>query len=442
MRGSVVILVFAGIVIGGCGPNPEVTPVAQPDTLITGRIAGVRPNPGDPSAAEIDVAVSVPEVLQESLRREGRPVPAMPKDYKIVARVTRDTVCVAASRAVDLAALRVGEEIVVLPVPGTTAMIGASRLDAEAAEVIQFQTYRASRMARSLDTVPAGFDPVGSAERINSPGPETTPLALAGGRVLYFAAGLASVQLASGAVTVGAVRPGMKTGAGSLAPWAVGGTRPYRSEWRDGRWSAPTLIEFLALPMDATVRITWVNESETSCLVDVVENGDTHKLLASERSDAKSAWGALSPVGLATGASTGDGQRFGTSSKALVWTVFSPEGSDLWLSLDGKAGQALDPRINTLGPEWAPRVGSKHELYFCRAGRQLLYQRGAVNEVRLPGAQLRPLLEAAPQAGGTLLFFRVPRYVFGEADSDIAVATRTPDGWSDAIAIDDWRPAQ
>ena len=441
MRVLVVSVAVAGILVGGCGPEPGVTPVPQPDTLITGRIANVRPNSGDPSAAGLEVAVSVPEALQESLRRDGRPVPVMPKNYKVVARVTRDTLCVSGGRAVDLTSLRLGEEIVVLPVPGTTAMIGTSRLEAEAAEVIQFQTYRASRMTRSLASAPPGFDPVGSAERINSPGPETTPLALAGGRVLYFAAGLASVQLGSGTVTVGAVRPGMKTPAGSLAPWAVGGARPYRSEWRDGHWSAPTLIEFAALPAEATARITWINKGETSCLVDVVEKG-MHKLLASERSDAKGAWGALNPVALARGKSAGDGQHFGTSSKALVWTVFTPEGSDLWLSLNGKAGGALDPRINTLGPEWAPRVGSRQELYFCRAGRQLLYEHGAVNEVRLPGAQLRPLAEAAPQAGGTLLFFRVPRYVFGEADTDIAVVTRTADRWSDAVAIDDWHPAQ
>ncbi len=48
-----------------------------------------------------------------------------------------------------------------------------------------------------------------------------------------------------------------------------------------------------------------------------------------------------------------------------------------------------------------------------------------MQEVRLPGAQRRPLLEAAPSADGKLIFFRVPRYTVGALDWDLAVAPLT-----------------
>ena len=87
-------------------------------------------------------------------------------------------------------------------------------------------------------------------------------------------------------------------------------------------------------------------------------------------------------------------------------------------------------------------MGPNNTLYFCRGERQLVFSGGAVEEIRLPGAQLRPLLEAAPATDGALLFFRVPRFVPGEPDWDLAVAVRAADGrWGAAVRLDDWRPA-
>jgi hypothetical protein len=142
----------------------------------------------------------------------------------------------------------------------------------------------------------------------------------------------------------------------------------------------------------------------------------------------------------ASGESTGDGQRFGAHDGALVWTVYDANGSDLWLAMTDRKGQPLEPRINTLGPEWAPRVGPGTTLYFCRADRQLLFGAKMVQEVRLPGKQRRPLLEAAPTPDGDYLFFVVPRYASPQLDTDIAVARRVGKGWSDPVPVDDWRP--
>ena len=79
--------------------------------------------------------------------------------------------------------------------------------------------------------------------------------------------------------------------------------------------------------------------------------------------------------------------------------------------------------------------------HFCRADRQLVFRQGMVQEVRLAGVQRRPLLEAAPTADGSLLFCRVPTFGPGEPDWDLAVAARAGEGWSEAVRLDQWRPA-
>jgi hypothetical protein len=191
---------------------------------------------------------------------------------------------------------------------------------------------------------------------------------------------------------------------------------------------------------DAKARFTWVNDDETSCLVEVTLADGARQLLAGQRASAQIPWGKLAKLELPSGPSVGDAQRFGKQLKALVWTVYDPNGSDLWLSTEGKPGQMLEPRINTLGPEFAPRVGPNTTLYFCRADRQLLFAAGVVQEVRLPGVQRRPLLEALPAKDGSLLFFRVPRFTPGVLDWDLAVAPRAGSGWGKPILLDDWKP--
>ena len=234
----------------------------------------------------------------------------------------------------------------------------------------------------------------------------------------------------------------MTTASGALAPWAAaGGHRPYRTEWLGDRWSAPAPVRLAGLAEDASARVTWVNGDETACLVEVARPGAAAGLFGATRARAGDAWGELTPAGVEGGGSVGDGQRFGSHGGALVWTVYDASGSDLWLAMQGQKPGPVDPRINTLGGEWSPRVGPNNALYFCRGERQLRFTGGTVEEVRLPGAQRRPLLEAAPTADGSLLFCRVPRYVPGEPDWDIAVAARTATGgWGAALRLDEWRP--
>lgn len=427
------------LLTASCGLQDANAPVPQPDTPIFGRIAAIRGAADEPGSFEVEIRTGLPETLRAVMQQEGRTIPELEKSLTTKVKVTPDTVCVADLHAVDLDAFRVGQEVAVVPSPGTSAMVGTKLLLATAAEFYLFSSYQVRFIPRSLETLPATLSDRSDAGRINSSGVERTPLPLAGGRVVYFAAGLLPPIMPGGSAR-GAVRDGMLGPGGTLAPWAVGAYRPYRAELGTRGWSRPEPVVFPGVEPDAAVRVTWVNDAETDCLVTIERPGAPHQLLASHRADTRHAWGPLTKVVEAAGDSTGDGQRFGAHDGALVWTVYDANGSDLWLRMGAAAGQPLEPRINTLGPEWAPRVGPGTTLYFCRADRQLLFAKGVVQEVRLPGAQRRPLVEAAPSQDGAYLFLVVPRYASPQFDSDVVVARRSEKGWSEPVAIDDWRP--
>lgn len=435
-RLSLVLLALSTL---GCALQDATTPVPQADTPVFGRVAAIRPVPDEAGVFEVDIRTGLPETLRAIMQSEGRTIPELEKDLISRVRVTSETVCIADLEPVDLDAFRTGQEVAVRPVPGTSAMVGTRLLLTTAAELYVFSSYQVRYLARSLPELPASvFEPADPA-LINSAGLERSPVPVAGGRVLYFASGLLPAVTAGGEPR-GAVREGMRGEDGELEAWAVGGYRPYRTELGDDGWGAPQFVELSDLAPEDSARITWVNADETACLVTVERADAPSRLLAARRDNARQPWGALEPVERATGESVADGQRFGSNDAALVWTVNDANGSDLWLALAKGDGQPLEPRINTLGAEWAPRVGPGTTLYFCRGERQLLFGGGVVQEVRLAGQQRHPILEAAPTADGSRLFVQTLRFTPGANDGNIAVATRTENGWSDAEPIDGWRP--
>lgn len=444
MRQVGVVSVIA-IVAASCGVQEVTEPVPQPDTIVFGRVAVVRVVEGEAGQLgplwEVEIKGGLPESLQAVMRRDGRPIPELQADLVVKARVTPDTVCVAELRNVDLEAFKAGQEVAVVPRPGSSAMIGTKLLALEAAELYQFRSYQARFLPRALDEPPAELTGRTDATKINSSGLERTPIPVAGGTVIYFAAGLLP-PISADAPPRGAVRPGMESGSG-LAPWVVGGWRPYRSEWTGSGWSAPQPVLLPGLAESASAAVTWVNDSETALLVEVRVAGEPVALLASRRSSPRDPWGTVEKVERAVGESVGDGQVFAAADGALVWTSYAFGSSDLWLAMPDQEGAPLEPRINTLGPEWAPRLGPNTTLFFCRGERQLVFAGGAVREVRLPGAQRRPLLEAAPTRGGEALFLRYPAlYAPTELDWDVAVAPRDGEGWGSPVPLDDYLVVQ
>jgi hypothetical protein len=435
----VLIITLAVSVLAGCKMQDVDTPVPQADTVVYGRVSAVRQTSSEPAEWQVEVKGGLPQALKEIMQREGRPVPELESTVTVVVKVTPETVCVADLRPASLQRFRVGEEVAAIPVPGTSAMVGSKKLLLDAAELYEFKSYQVRFLPRSMEALPPGVGDRSDPARINSSGLERTPLPLREGHVVYFAAGLLPT-LAPGGQPRGAVRPGMRAGDG-LAPWAVGGYRPYRVDWGGSGWKTPEPVVLKSLPDTASAAVTWVNADETALLVEVRQQGEPARLITASRANDRAPWGALKGVGEARGGSVGDGQRFGKNATALVWTVYGPGGSDLWLAMGGKPGQPLEPKINTLGAEWAPRVGPHTILFFCRGERQLLYAGGRVQEVRLDGPQRLPFLEAAPSEGGTLLFFRYPAvYGPGQPDDDIAVAKGGDASWGAPVPLDDWRP--
>jgi hypothetical protein len=431
----------AAVVVAACGIQDASTPVSQPDTQLFGRIAEISDSSSAPGVKEVEIQAGLPEAVETVMRREGRLVPRLESDVKVRVKVTPDTVCVVDLEPADLSAFRIGEEVAVMPAPGSSTMTGTKLLEAEAAAIYDFPSFEVQYMPKALTAMPAIVTSGNDPRKINSSGLEETPIPVQGGRVVYFAAGLLlPVSAGSAAVPRGAIRPGMSDAAGALAPWATGGYRPYRVAFAGSAWGEPQPVELPGLPPGCSARITWVDDAETDCLVEVLQAGKPYELLESRRQSAPAPWGALTRVAEAKGASVGDAQRFGKNGDALVWTVYDAGSSNLWLRMPGKEAEALEPRINTMGPEWAPRVGPNTTLYFCRGERQLLFAGGAVNEVRLPGVQRRPLLEAAPTRDGRYLFCRIPRFTPVEVDWDLAVATKDGTGWGKAVRLDDWRP--
>ncbi len=235
------VLGLAVLMAAGCNVQDATTPVPQPDSLVLGRIAAVRES-ADKGVWEVEINEGLPETMQGAMRHEGRPVPQLDKDVKVRIRVTADTVCVAGERASGLDDFRVGQEVAVNPVPGTTAMVGSKLLLADAAEMYLFSVYQIRYLPRSLQALPAEASLPDDPKLVNSAGLEMTPLAADAGKVVYFAAGLRAGVPTSGArrPPVGAVRPGMRDGKGALAPWAVGGYRPYRTRVGERRLEPAT----------------------------------------------------------------------------------------------------------------------------------------------------------------------------------------------------------
>ena len=179
-----------GVLAAACRVGDTTTPVPQPDTLIFGRVAGVRQLAGEPGVSELDVQAGLPNTLQQVMRRENRPIPALEKDLLVRARVDADTLCIVGMLPGDLDAFRVGQEVTVVPRPGSCAMVGTRLLVAEAAELYQFADYQLRSLPRSLPALPAAVSLPADPALVNSAGTERAPLPLAGGRVVYFAASL------------------------------------------------------------------------------------------------------------------------------------------------------------------------------------------------------------------------------------------------------------
>jgi hypothetical protein len=331
-----------------------------------------------------------------------------------------------------------GAEVAVIPVIGTTRMLGTSVINVEARVFADFPSYarwQIPGLANPIDESEIRADP----NRINSDGVEHAPVPVAGGRVLYFSAKLRPPEMADRG-WAGAPRMGLQEPPdGGIAPEYT-----YRTELTDDGWRAPTLVEFTGVDEADLVSVSWVNEDETRCLVSV-EGESGAWIGSSTRAAAGAPWAAVERLLALDEAHVSDAVYLAGSRSKFVFTARGAANApgNLWL-YDPGAEQTplpLDPTLNSAGSEWGPRVGPDNELFFNREDRQFIFKDKTLHPVSVPGPHRRVVTEAAPTADGEWLFFCMPNYRPNELDQDIYVA-KWIDGnrLDEPVLVDDWRP--
>jgi hypothetical protein len=426
-------LAAASAVLGGCDLVDPMRPMPHPDTEIFGNLLEVTSDPGADGVWIATLRAGVPRALGRA--DESRPTPDVDEGIVATVTVTRDTVVTVGGELAAVEDIGPGTEVVAIPVPGTTTMIGEKDLRFEAGQLMDFATYARWRLPKL--ELAGNRPPVENPDRINSDGVEHAPVPVGDGRVLYFAARLRR-PVTPGDPWVGARRDGIRP----ANPDERVFERSYRTELGPDGWTRPEIVEIPGTQTAEQVQVTWVDRAELSCLVTVAEPGGEPWVGRSVRSSTDRPWETVEPVEAAGGGDAYDAVVMFGSPARMVFATNRDGSSDIYLH-DPEFGpaQRLQPAINTGGMEWSARVGPDNELYFVRGDRQLRFQDGRVHEVRLPGPHRVVVIEAAPTADGRWLFMTTPRLRPVELDLDILVAPLAADGLpGPAIAVDDWRP--
>jgi hypothetical protein len=428
------LLVLVLFATGSCDLVDPMRSTPHADTETFGNLIESTADPSRPDAWVVKLRVGVPRALG---RTDGaEPTPDVAGGILAMITVTTDTVVTIEDGPGVLADIGPGTEVVAIPVPGTTSMVGEKEIHLEASQLMDFTTYARWRLPK-LTMGGELADTIEDPLRINSSGVESGPLPVGDGRVLYFSARLRPPELPGGG-WIGARREGLATPTEGEASF----DRSFRTELGDNGWSAPEPVSIPGTETASHVKLTWVSPDERRCYVTVSSTGGSPWVGIAERESPSDPWGEISPM-----EATGEGDAFDAvamvgSPEKTVFSTTRNGGGDLFLH-DPAAGpaQQLQPEINTGGLEWGPRVGPSDELYFVRGDRQLRFRDGRVNEVRLPGPHRRVLIEAAPTADGRWLFFAIPNLRPVDLDLDIYVAPITPDGSpGEPVPVDEWRP--
>jgi len=428
---STVILLSALV---ACDLVDPMRPSPQADSETFGNLLEARLDPTQPGTWIAKIRVGVPRALGRT--DDARPTPDVAGGIIAIVKVTADTVVLVNDVPAALMDIGPGTEVVAIPSPGTTTMYGEKEIHLEAAQLMDFVTYARWKMPKlELADQPQAL--VEDPAAINSSGVETAPIPLGDGSVLYFSARLRPPEL-QGSPWIGARRQGQTEGVDGRQA----ADRSYRTELDADGWSSPELVEFPGIDEAHNSKITWVRADELSCYLTISDTEGAVWVATSRREALTDPWSEPVPMD-----EMGEGDAYdavampGAVEKTIFGTSRSGSG-DLFMH-DPAAGpaQPLQPEINTGGLEWAPRVGPAGELYFLRGDRQLRFQAGRVDEIRLPGPHRTLVVEAAASPDGRWLFLTSPRFRPLDFDFDILVAPLAADGsLGEAVPVDEWRP--
>ena len=240
----------------------------------------------------------------------------------------------------------------------------------------------------------------------------------------------------------GARREGLPEG----APEGPSPERPFRAVLDDQGWNRPEPVLFPGLEDSLAVRVSWIAEDETLCLVTVEESDGTTWVGAAVRASATASWGPVERLDALGDESPADGAYLAGSRTKIVYSVHrgGARQSDLMLydSKDTASPIPLDPTINTQLSEWGPRVGPNNELFFNRGDRPFMSVGGSsIDPVTVPGYHRVVVTEPAPTDDGEWVFLCMPHDRPVELDQDIYGAKWLGEGrLGEPVQVDDWRP--
>lgn len=434
----IILISLAGVVLAGmaaCDLVDPARPAAQPDEIVYGNLLEVSQSEAEPNEWTALIRVGPPRALLDAEEEAGQTPPPVQKGLQATVTVTGDTVVVYRDLPAALEEIDPGTEVAVVPVAGTTRMIGSDDLRLEASTLMDFASYRRWRLPglKAEDE-----SEVNRADLINSGGAEVAPVPLRGGRILYFTSHLRP-PAGEDDEWHGAVRDGLVVPDEENMPLE----RSYRTELGEDGWSPPALVRFPGLDEAPQIRVTWVSADELQCLVTVSESGQQPWVGQASRERASAPWGPPQRLEF-----LGDGAHdavylTGSTKKIVFVATMNGTQGDLLLYDPGdeRSPLPLQPQICTLGNEWNPRTGPANELFFCREDRQLVFADGRVRALALPGPQRTVFTQGAPTDDGKWLFLCIPRFRPVELDQDIYVAPLGGDlTLGKPVAVDAWRP--
>ncbi len=437
MRRIPIIMLAIVLVFGtACDLVDPARPTVQPDTNVFGNLLEAERSPDDPSQWIVRIKAGAPRALRAAEEGMGRPTPTVEKGLTVTVSVGPDAIVVVGDRPARLDEIDPGTEVVVIPVAGTTRMLGSADLHLEAATLMDFATFRRWRLPNLVSSeVVVTEDPA----MINSDGVENAPVPVGDGGVLYFTAHLRP-PANEGDGWHGAEREGLVIPDKDAGPHE----RSFRTELAGDGWTQPRLVQFPGLDEATRVRVTWVDDDEKACLVSVVTPGELPWVGRATRSGPGATWSTPERLEF-LGDDAQDGVYLTGSRTKIVFVSMrgNRDRSDLFI-YDPKnedSPMPLEPQICTFGSEWSPRTGPQGELFFCREDRQLIFKDGQVRALRLPGPHRVFFTQAAPTSDGRWVFFCMPKYRALELDQDIWVAQIGNDlAIGEPVPVDDWRP--
>ena len=439
LRRTIPVALLMTVLVAGCDLLNPARPTPHADTNLFGNLIDVRSEDGETEAWWVRVRIGLPRAFARAEAGDGKPTPVVEQGMTADVLVTTGTVVLGGGVPVFIEDISPGSEIVVVPAPGSTRMVGTSNITVEASYLMDFETYGRWQLP-GLAVDDSGPAPVEDPDRINSAGVEGAPVPVGDGSTLYFTSRLRAPVGPEGA-WVGARREGLHEPGPDNPPVE----RTYRSRLTETGWSAPEIVVFPNLDGMAVVRVTWITSDETSCLVTVMDAGGSPWVGQSERKSAGDPWGEVHRLtGLGDGGPR-DGVFLAGSRTKLVFSdgLGGNPSTDLLLLDPGVAEtpQILTPPINTPASEWGARVGPGNELFFVREDRQFMVNGSAVVPVGIPVQHRAVITQAAPTDDGAWVFLCMPHYTPVELDQDIYVAPWIGENRLGApVPVDDWRP--